>query len=129
MNSLSNDAFAKAQMMLDLMDKSYRCALKHAPGEEVPPPVDYIVIPLGNIETGETIHELTIPVCEECAEALYSKEWVLILCLRCSANQWICRELAQLKYFHKTSGKLYKMIGLYGCPECNNEFGGLYFLD
>lgn len=129
MKSLTEDAFAKAQMLLDLADSTYYCALKHGPGEIVPPPVDYIVIPIGNTKTGEVIHELTIPVCEECAEALYGKEWVLLLCLRCSASQWVCRELAKLKYFHKASGKFYHIIGLHGCPDCNGEFGGLYFLD
>ena len=65
--------------------------------------VEVLVIPMGHKinETEEVVvRELTIPICKECAETLYSndKEWVLFLCTNCSSSAWKIRELLPQQY-------------------------------
>lgn len=66
------------------------------------------------------IDELKIPVCGECAEALYGNEWVLCFCIYCGRSQWIYRPLAKLQY-----GKDVHVIWMDICPWCS-EVTDLY---
>ena len=100
------------------------CQLKHAPGskEEDYPAVDYIVAPVGNIATEEEETKISIPVCQECAEALQGDEWTLVYCVDCLSSHWVLRAVARLNYRHH-------ILWLKGCPDCGGKFGGLYFTD
>jgi hypothetical protein len=69
-----------------------------------------------------TVRELVVPVCFDCAQALLHDEWTLLYCFECSHSRWVYRPLARNNYRHH-------ILWLRGCPDCSNEFGGLYFND
>ncbi|MBU0673930.1 MAG: hypothetical protein KJ950_04735 [Proteobacteria bacterium] len=103
------------------------CELNHGPGTRNNdyPAENFIVLPVGYEEENDlevTARELVIPICVECAEALTGDEWTLLYCFECGENRWVARELAKNRYRHH-------ILWLRGCPECSNQFGGLYFGD
>ena len=61
-----------------------------------------------------------VPVCAECAQALLGDEWTLLYCFECASSRWVYRQLARNHYRHH-------ILWLRGCPDCSNQFGGLYF--
>lgn len=114
-------------MMLDDIDKialastlpGTICELNHGVfDEDEHPAVDFIVIPMGQIdkETGiaEETGDLVIPVCKECQEGLLDDEWALLYCLGCSSSHWVIRSV---------SGVGYKQGITYftECPHCKGE--------
>jgi len=119
------DAIDKLHLLAEL-GTSF-CELNHGPGTEKLqyPASDFIIIPVGYQESETTDiarRQLVIPVCYECALALIQDEWTLIYCLECASNRWLLREVAKNSYRHH-------ILWLRGCPDCSNEFGGLYFND
>ena len=105
------------------------CGLNHGREEDevIHKAHDYLVIPVGiqskNKESDDsTDKELVIPVCLECIKALKGDDWTLLYCFDCGESRWVFRELAKNNYRHH-------ILWLRGCPDCSNEFGGLYFTD
>lgn len=119
------DAIDKLHLLADLGES--HCELNHGPGADNNewPAVDYIVLPLG-YQDSELIEvaarELVIPICAECAGALMAEEWTLLYCFECNSSHWVHRQHAKNDYRHH-------LLWLRGCPDCTNEFGGLYFND
>ena len=119
------DDIEKLKLLTDLENE--HCELNHGPGTKAAdfPAVDYIVLPFGISRKSaheDSLRELVIPVCQECAEALSGDEWTLLFCFECSATRWVYREKAKNRYRHH-------ILWLRGCPDCSNKFGGLYFND
>lgn len=119
------NAIDKLALMADLVNE--HCGLSHGPGarREDYPACDYLVIPFGSQrepDASEAGREMVIPVCHECADALSHDEWTLLYCFECNNSRWVCRELAKNRYRHN-------VLWLRGCPDCSNQFGGLYFSD
>lgn len=115
----------KLRLMVELTNEY--CELNHGPDtrREDFPASDYIVMPFGyeeNEVTDIAIRELVVPVCYGCATALLGNEWTLIYCFECCCSQWVNRKLAKNNYRDH-------LLWLRGCPQCTNEFGGLYFND
>ncbi len=103
------------------------CELNHGPDtvQSDYPACDYLVVPIGYRQEEHTeivVRELVIPVCRECAAALLGDEWTLCYCLECARSQWICRQLARLRYRHH-------ILWMQGCPHCAERVQGLYFND
>lgn len=103
------------------------CELNHGPDtdHEKRQAVDYIIQPFGysvNEIEEVAVRELVVPVCGECSEALQNNDWTLFYCIECCSSQWVNRKLARNRYRHN-------ILWLRGCPECSEEFGGLYFTD
>ena len=105
------------------------CGLNHGEDDEDHFAVDYLTIPMASVKDPEDKFDTTIPICQDCLNALYGDEWTLLFCLDCGSSAWVLQAAAKLKYTHLQSGKHYHMLGLKGCPHCSKEFGGLYFLD
>jgi hypothetical protein len=108
------------------------CGLNHGVVER-PPAIDWLVLPMGFCETEnvhEQVHELTIPVCNECLDEFLKNEseWVLLYCLKCNESQWILRALSRLSWVNKTTKRLHRVVWLSGCPKCGT-FDGIYFND
>jgi hypothetical protein len=97
-------------LMAKLELEGEHCRLKHSKADpaENHPAVDYLCQKLGDQETGEVKQEIRIPVCKECAEALYDEDWILCYCTYCHESQWIYRPYSKVEH-----------------PEGN----GIYFLD
>lgn len=103
------------------------CELNHGPEtrREDFPATDYIIMPFGYEESeisDVAVREMVVPVCYDCAQALLGEEWTLLYCFECCSSQWVYRPMAKNQYRHH-------MLWLRGCPDCTNEFGGLYFND
>lgn len=91
------------------------CGLKHskddpAEGHEA---VDYLCQKVGDPKSKTYFYELRIPICQECAEALYDSNWILVYCVNCNKSQWICRRLAKRTY---PDGNLIYWLDV--CPYC-----------
>ena len=119
------DAIDKVRMMTELPKD--HCSLNHGPGIDTGeiPAADYLVMPCGYEEregVEVVVRELIIPVCTECVMALKGEEWTLLYCFECTRNHWVYRKLAKNNYRHH-------ILWLRGCPDCTNNFGGLYFAD
>lgn len=103
------------------------CELNHGPNTDTKhyPAVDYIVQPFGytiNELEEVAVREMIVPVCSDCSQALQGNEWTLFYCIECCSSQWVNRKFAKNRYRHT-------ILWLRGCPECSEEFGGLYFTD
>lgn len=112
--------------LLAQLENEY-CELNHGPqtDQHNHPAVDFIIQPFGyNVNELEevAVREMIIPVCTDCAEALQGDEWTLFYCFECCSSQWVHRKLSRNRYRHS-------ILWLRGCPECSEEFGGLYFTD
>jgi len=114
-----------------------RCHLNHN-GEEPPEAVDYLCQRLGDVsnteESGNALIEdssilggipefmnnpdssidmLRVPVCAECANALYDEDWLLFYCLTCDSSQWLLKSKARKLY-----PKWESIRFLSTCPNC-----------
>jgi hypothetical protein len=119
------DAIDKVILMAELSNE--HCSLNHGPGtgSDKISAADYVVMPIGYAENDVqdvAVRQLVIPVCFDCALALKGDEWTLLYCFECANSRWICRKLAKNNFRHH-------ILWLRGCPDCTNEFGGLYFTD
>ncbi len=119
------NTYDKLHMLIDLTTEY--CGLNHGPDtrREDYPASNYIVIPFGyqeNAVTEVSVRDLVIPICLECSQALTQDEWTLIYCFECNNSRWLLRKYAKNDYRHH-------IIFLHGCPDCSNEFGGLYFCE
>ncbi len=117
------NAIDRLQLLAELETGS--CELNHGRGTRSQdyPASDYLVMPVGYQESPVievAVRELVIPVCTECVTALLGDDWTLLYCFECCSSQWIYRKLARFEYRHH-------ILWLRGCPECTNEFGGLFF--
>ena len=113
-----------------------KCHLNHGIGIEPPDAVNYLCQRLDNMNEpgydsldpsllaipefnknldslGET---LRIPICEECAAALYDEDWLLFYCLTCGSSQWLLKSKAKKLYPHWESIRF-----LVECPICTNR--------
>lgn len=91
------------------------CGLKHSKVDpaENHTAVNYLCQGLGNPKKGETHQELRVPICQECSEALFDENWILVYCTYCSKSQWIYRPLAKRDY---QKGNLIFWLDV--CPHC-----------
>jgi hypothetical protein len=113
------------RLLADLEEE--HCELNHGPNTNPKeyPAADYIILPIGYQEDSiqsVTVREMVIPVCFDCSQALLHDEWTLLYCFECSHSRWVYRPWARNSYRHH-------ILWLRGCPDCSNEFGGLYFTD
>lgn len=113
-----------------------KCSLNHGPGVEPPEAINVISLPIGqkiNEVESRQDYEFSIYVCQECVEELANQnsDWVLMFCLSCTENHWVCKSLSKLPYEYKNqaTGKDHKIIWFQGCPKCSGKFGGVYFQD
>ena len=119
------DTIDKVRLMAELHKD--HCSLNHGPNtdNEQFPAADYIIMPFGYEEAEGrevAVRELVIPVCFDCARALIGEDWTLLYCFECTNSRWVYRSLAKNNYRHH-------ILWLRGCPDCSNQFGGLYFSD
>ena len=119
------NSFDRLHLLAEL--DSEHCQLNHGPGVDTSriAATDYLVLPIGYRESTDcdvAVRELVIPVCFDCVRSLQGEEWTLLYCLDCGESRWVCRQLAKNRYRHHA-------LWLKGCPDCSNEFGGLYFND
>jgi hypothetical protein len=111
-------------MMASVELAGENCHLKHShldPAENHPA-VDYLCQKLGDTETGIATQELRIPICQECAEALYDEKWILCYCTYCHESQWIFRPKSKVK--HPGGNGIYWMDVCPHCAEIANEYKG-----
>lgn len=108
------DEIDKLALMASLTEEV--CGLSHGPDPDVndgKKVVDYIAQGLG-VHEGEGVSRiedrLVVPICEDCANALYDGVWVLLYCLSCNRSQWIIKELAKREYKNN----------IVWMPECQN---------
>jgi len=97
------------QCGLDHKDKKYHQA------------VDYLCKKIGyKIPEGDDIAEaeIRIPICQECVDALLSKEWIIFYCIECNSSQWLCRKYAKKEYPPDIN-----VISLKTCPKCYGSLG------
>jgi hypothetical protein len=112
------NALDKFELLCNLIESG--CSLSHSKfDKEQPEAVDYLVIPMGYTKSKqiqEITDYLTIPICQECLDAINSDEWILLYCLNCNESQWIIKELAKRQY--ESNVNLLK-----SCPKCykNND--------
>ncbi len=121
------DEIERIQLLAQLASGEEFCELNHGPNTKRNdfPACNYITLPIGHKKdpVQETaVRELVIPVCYECSIALIQELWTLLYCLDCGDSRWVYRELAKNNYRHH-------ILWVKGCPDCTNEFGGLYFND
>ncbi|RKZ10842.1 hypothetical protein DRQ25_01670 [Candidatus Fermentibacteria bacterium] len=96
------------------------CGLKHSaedPSEDHPA-VDYLCQNLGYDLDGNIMIDaiIQIPVCEECANALYGAEWVLCYCTECMSSQWILKSKSKVRFDNDVH-----VIWMKECPVCYSE--------
>lgn len=102
-------------MLAKLELEGEKCHLKHSKVDpaEKHPAINYLCQNIGNPETGDVFDQIRIPVCAECEEALYNKNWILIYCIHCQHSQWIYRPYAKMDY---PDGNLIYWLDV--CPYC-----------
>lgn len=92
-----------------------KCYLKHGPSYmdiEIPKAVDYLCQYFGWEK--DITEQFRIPICSECIEGLYDRDWILIYCIICHNSQWIYKPYSRLDYHND-------VIWLDNCPKCSNE--------
>lgn len=109
-------------MVANLELEGEHCYLKHSSVDpaENHPAVDYLCQRLGNIEFKIAHHELRIPICQECIEALYDENWILVFCSNCTKSQWIYRPKAKL--IHPPGNGIYLLDVCPHCAEISNQY-------
>jgi len=110
------------------------CGLNHKHDPRgTPPATNVLVVPIGynkNEVEAVAVRELTIPICEECAETLGQENsgFVLMICLECSSTQWISTYHSRLSYHNTQTQKDHKIIFLNHCPHCaEKKADGVWF--
>ena len=113
-----------ADMLSTMEMENETCGLKHCKDDpaENHAAVDFLCQKIGNPESGAGYYELRIPICEECAEALYDRDWILVFCVNCLRSQWIFRPRAKKQY---PSGNLIYWLDV--CPYCAKSADELYY--
>lgn len=98
------------------------CALKHSKFDPSGnhPAVNYLCQGVGDTETKVTEYAVRIPICEECMEALYNEDWILVYCINCNKSQWIYRPLA--KRGHQGGNIIYWLDVCPHCAEIANKY-------
>lgn len=98
------------------------CHLKHSMSDpsEDHPAVDYLCQPLGDQKSEVATSEMRIPICEECANALYNTDWILAYCTYCNKSQWIYRPKS--KTIHPEGNGIYWLDVCPHCAEIANEY-------
>jgi hypothetical protein len=99
------------------------CSLKHGHDNDAenPPAIDYLCQRLGNQKNNEAEQEVRIPICQECIEALYDPNWILMYCVYCHASQWIFRPVAKFDY--PEGNGIYWLDLCPHCTEVSDEYG------
>jgi hypothetical protein len=117
-------------MMARLDLEGETCHLKHRPewmeGEN-PPAVDFLCQHFGDRKSGVTYQELRIPICQECADALYDPNWILAYCINCHKSQWIYRPYSKMA--HPEGNGIYWADVCPYCSEIANEWDDKYCED
>jgi len=72
------------------------CHLNHGLGVKPPRATEYLCQWVGPKDQPTDL--LRIPICVECAEALYDEKWLLFYCLNCNSSQWLLKSKAK-KYY------------------------------
>ena len=83
LNHIVDDFMSRANL------EDEQCGLDHK-DEEYHLAVDYLCRKIGyKIPEGNDIAEaeLRIPICQECVDALLSKEWIIFYCIECNSSQ------------------------------------------
>jgi len=96
-----------------------KCGLNHGPISlvpENPKAVDYLCQMFGFSEERTITEEIRIPICEECMEALYDGDWVLLYCVICNSSQWIYKPESKLDFKPGVS-----VVWMDDCPKCPKE--------
>lgn len=108
------EATEKLGMMAEM--QSEHCNLSHGPGVDTSEisAVDWLLIPIGHLETKRVTGELAIPMCAECVDYLLDDNWVLLYCVECLESQWVYKPLAKLKYEKN-------IVLNVGCKNCSNR--------
>jgi len=97
---------------MDLIGR--RCHLNHK-DQEPPEAVDYLCQYIGKLDDPDIEPTLLrIPVCVECANALYDEDWLLFYCLTCNSSQWLLKSKARRLYPKWESVRF-----LHTCPNCS----------
>lgn len=95
------------------------CMLHHGPehlDDKEHPAVDYLCQGFGDMVNGIVHSMIRIPVCEECANALYDVNWLLMYCVNCNESQWIDKRFSKKEY-----AKDDHVMFLKWCPNCYEE--------
>ena len=99
---------AESELHLD----DVRCGLNHGIDyDENPYAIDYLCQKFNMKDEPEIT--LQIPVCSECAAALYSDSQVLFICISCSSSQWVWKEDSNKEYDDGMHVLFFKK-----CPKC-----------
>lgn len=90
------------------------CALKHSKEDpsEKHIAVNYLVQNIGN-QFNTITDTLSIPICQDCVEALQGNNWVLLYCVNCNRSQWVYKRFAK-RYYKNSEHVLF----LTACPHC-----------
>ena len=99
------------RLYIDQLD----CCLFHR--EDIPKAVDYLTQNIGYKK--EVQAQLSIPICKECAEALYSGEWILLYCINCNQSRWVNKNLTDRLYLYEDA--VNNILWMDRCPECTDE--------
>lgn len=91
-----------------------RCHLNHGEGVKPPKATEYLCQWIG--KDGQEEFLFRIPICDECAEALYDEEWLLFYCLTCNSSKWLLKSRAK-KYYPKWESIRF----LSECPICTEN--------
>ena len=67
-----------------------------------------------------TFGRVSIPICEECEEALASPDWVLIYCVECCSSMWIYKPKSKKPHLYEKMlpGEI---MWLKFCPKCQDK--------
>ena len=98
------------------------CYLKHSEADpaENHPAVDYLCQRLGDKKFKLAHQEIRIPICQECVDALYDEDWILVFCSNCTKSQWIYRPKAKL--VHPPGNGVYWLDVCPYCAEIANKY-------
>jgi len=116
------DKYEKSIIQLELGTET-PCDLKHN-DRVFHRAVNAIEQPIGH--KGNPAYSMTIFICEDCQNTLlYSSEWILLFCLKCTKNQWIYKPLAKMEYGNK------HICWSSCCPYCHekNERVNIFFTE
>jgi hypothetical protein len=103
-----DELFAKINLIGEL------CHLNHGIGEKPPPAENYLCQYIGKKDDPSVgVELLVIPICKECAAALYNEDWLLFYCLTCNSSQWLLKSKAKKLY-----PKWESIRFLHTCPNC-----------
>lgn len=114
-------------MMAGIELEGQTCHLKHAPAQKIednPKAIDFLCQKFGNKKENIAYQELRIPICAECAAALYDPDWILAYCVNCHKSQWIYRPYAKMG--HPPGNGIYWADSCPFCCQIANEWDDDY---